>query len=248
MPLREHLLELRRRLMLASAAILLAAVGGWFLYDPVIASLQEPLLAIEDRDLVALNFAGIATAFDMKVKVSLFLGVLLASPWWLLQLWLFVTPGLTSKERRTAVAFVAAAVPLFLAGAYLAWRVLPNAVGLLLEVTPAQGANLVDAQMYLSFVMQVILIFGVAFVLPVVMVALNLAGLVRADTWLRGWRWAVVIVFTFAAFATPTPDAITMVVLALPMCGLYFAAVGVCRLQDRRRDRRRAAQLDASLA
>ena len=246
MPLREHLVELRRRIVLSTLAVLLAAVAGWLLYDPVIAALQAPLTRMQERGLVALNYGGVATPFDMKIKVSLFLGVLISSPWWLLQLWLFVTPGLTRRERRTAVAFLAAAVPLFLAGAYLAWRVLPNAVRLLLEVTPTNAANLVDAQMYLSFVMQVILAFGIAFVIPVVMVALNAAGLVRAQTLLAGWRWAVLVVFTFAAFATPTPDAITMIALALPMCGLYFAAVGICHLHDRRADRRQAA-FDADL-
>lgn len=242
MPLRAHLLELRRRVFLAALGVTLGAVAGWFLYDPVIDALQGPLVRLADDGLVALNFSGVATSFDMKLKVSLFLGVLLSAPWWLLQLWLFITPGLTRKERHYAVAFLAAAVPLFLMGAYLAWRVLPNAVALLTEFTPEGAANLIDAQLYLSFVMRVVLAFGIAFLLPVVMVGLNLAGLVRARTWLRGWRWAVLLVFTFAAFATPTPDAITMILLALPMCGLYFAAVWVCHLHDRRQARRTAAE------
>ncbi|MDT0166186.1 twin-arginine translocase subunit TatC [Actinotalea sp. AC32] len=241
MPLREHLRELRRRTVLAALGLVAGGVVGWILYDPVLAALQEPLLSVEREGLVALNFAGVATSFDMKVKVSLFLGVLVSSPWWLLQLWLFITPGLTRRERHYAVAFLAAATPLFLAGAWLAWRVLPNAVALLTEFTPEGSANLIDAQLYLSFVMRVLLAFGVAFLLPVVMVGLTFAGLVRATTWLRGWRWAVLLVFTFAAFATPTPDAITMILLALPMVGLYFLAVGVCALRDRRRDARRVA-------
>ncbi|NCT90721.1 twin-arginine translocase subunit TatC [Cellulomonas sp. APG4] len=243
MPLREHLRELRHRVVLAAAGIAVAAVLGWFLYPPVIDALQQPLPRATDGRLVALNFTGVATSFDMRVKVSVFLGVLVASPWWLLQLWLFITPGLTRRERRTALAFVAAAVPLFLAGAYLAWRVLPTAVALLTEFTPADAANLIDAQLYLSFVMRVVLAFGVAFLLPVVMVALTAVGLVRGATWLRGWRWAVLLVFVFAAFATPTPDAITMILLALPMCGLYFGAVGLCHVLDRRRDRARRDQL-----
>lgn len=242
MPLREHLRELRRRTVLAALGVVVGAVLGWYLYDPVLEALQEPLLSIEREGLVALNFAGVATSFDMKVKVSLFLGVLVSSPWWLLQLWLFITPGLTRRERRYAVVFLAAATPLFLAGAWLAWRVLPNAVALLTEFTPEGSANLIDAQLYLSFVMRVLLAFGVAFLLPVVMVALNFAGLVRARTWMRGWRWAVLLVFTFAAFATPTPDAITMILLALPMVGLYFLAVGICGLRDRRTDARRVAE------
>lgn len=239
MSLREHLVELRQRALLALLGVVAGSVLGWLVYEPVFAALQAPLVGrAGDGPMVALNFTGVATSFDMRIKVSLFLGTLVSSPWWLLQLWLFITPGLTRRERHYAIGFLAVAAPLFLGGAFLAWRVLPNAVALLTDFTPQGAANLIDAQGYLSFVMRVILAFGIAFLLPVVMVALNFAGLVRAGTWLKGWRWAVMLVFTFAAFATPTPDAITMILLALPMCGLYFAAVGICHLRDRRRDRR----------
>ncbi|QCB93606.1 twin-arginine translocase subunit TatC [Cellulomonas shaoxiangyii] len=244
MPLREHLRELRRRLVLIALGLVLGAVAGWFLYEPVFHLLQEPVrqVAASRSEVVTLNFAGIATAFDMQVKVSSFLGVLLSSPWWLYQLWAFITPGLTRRERLYAVGFVAAAVPLFLAGAGLAWAVLPNAVRVLLEFTPAGTANVTDGQMYLSFVMRLMLAFGAAFLLPVVMVALNLTGLVQARAWAHGWRWAVVIAFAFAAVATPTPDVVTMLAVAFPICLLYGAALGVCLLHDRRVDRRLVAE------
>jgi len=243
MPLRQHLAELRHRVLLAAVGLVVGAVLGWFLYDPVLDLLQQPLRDVaQDRDqVVALNFAGVATSFDMKVKVSLFLGVFVSSPWWLFQLWAFVTPGLTRKERHYAVGFLAAAVPLFLAGAALAFWALPTAVRLLTDFTPDDATNLIDAQLYLGFVMRLLLAFGLAFLLPVLMVALNFAGAGRAETWQRGWRWAVLVAFTFAAVMTPTPDAITMIAVALPICALYFAALGVCHLHDRRVDRRRLA-------
>lgn len=238
MPLRDHLRELRRRIVLAAAGLLVGAVVGWLLYPPVIDALQAPLLSVDRAGPVVLNFPGVATALDIRVKVSLFVGVILSSPWWLLQLWLFVTPGLTTRERRYTLGFVGAAAPLFLAGTWLAWVALPNAVPLLLEFTPDQGANVTDAQMYMSFVMRVLLAFGVAFVLPVLMVVLSFAGLVRASTWLRGWRWAVVLVFAFGAIASPTPDVVTMFMLALPMLALYFLAIGIAHLRERRTARR----------
>lgn len=243
MPLRDHLRELRRRLVLAALGLVAGAVVGWFLYDPVFALLQEPIVAVAAArdDTVTLNFQGVATSFDMRVKVSLFLGVLVSSPWWLYQLWAFITPGLTRRERTYAVAFLAAAVPLFLGGAALAWWALPNAVRLLTEFTPPDTTNIIDAQLYLGFVMRVVLAFGVAFLLPVVMVALNFAGLVQGRTWAAGWRWAVLVAFVFAAIATPTPDAVTMLAVAIPVCVLFFAALGVCLLHDRRVDRRRLA-------
>ena len=118
---------------------------------------------------------------------------------------------------------------------------MPNAVKLLTEFTPTGATNLIDAQTYLGFVMRLMLAFGIAFLLPVVMVALNFAGIGTAATWRKGWRWAVMIAFVFAAVMTPTPDAMTMLAVALPICGLYFVALGVCVLHDRRVDRRRVA-------
>jgi len=255
MPLRAHLAELRRRVFFAALGLVVGAAVGWWLYDPVFEALQMPLQHVAalrgDDELVALNFAGIATSFDMKLKVSFFLGVILSSPWWIYQLWAFITPGLTRKERHYAIGFLAAAVPLFLAGTALAWWALPNAVELLTGFTPQGSANLIDAQTYLSFVMRLILAFGLAFLLPVVMVALNFAGIGRAATWRKGWRWAVLIAFVFAAVMTPTPDAITMIAVAVPICLLYFGALVICTLHDRRVDRRRVAaglpRLDGTL-
>lgn len=247
MPLREHLVELRKRIVLAALGIVVAAIAGWFVFDPVFQALQAPLLdAAKARHATAsVNFSGLASAFDMRLKVALFLGAIGSSPWWLYQLWAFITPGLTRKERSGAIGFVGAAVPLFLAGSTMAWFVMPTAVKVLTEFTPKDATNLIDAQTYLSFVMRFILAFGLAFVLPVIMVALNLAGLVKATTWRRGWRWAVLLSFLFAAIMTPTPDAITMIVMALPICGLYFAALGVCTVHDRRVARRAAATVSA---
>ena len=114
------------------------------------------------------------------------------------------------------------------------------AVGILTSFTPENTLNLITAQLYLTFIMRMVLAFGLAFLLPVVMVGLNLAGIVRASTWLAGWRWAVLLAFVFAAVATPTADAISMFALAIPICALYFAAVGLCALHDRRADRKAA--------
>jgi len=244
MPLRAHLVELRHRLFYAVLGLLVGAVIGWFLYDPVFAALQRPIVAVAEArgSLIALNFNGLAASFDMQIKVSFFLGVLISSPWWIYQLWAFITPGLTRKERTYAFGFVGAAVPLFLAGAYLAWWALPNAVRLLTEFTPVGATNLIDAQTYLGFVMRLMLAFGLAFLLPVIMVALNFAGIGTAAMWRRSWRWAVMIAFVFAAVMTPTPDAITMLMVALPICGLYFLALLICEAHDRRVNKRRLAE------
>lgn len=238
MPLREHVREASHRFLLAGLGIVVGAVVGWFAYDPIFAALKAPFEVVNDAGKdAALNFEGIATSFDIRLRVSFFVGVLIASPWWLYQAWAYVAPGLTRKERRSALAFFAAAVPLFASGVAVAWYFLPHAVLLLTDFTPSGTLNIINASVYLAFVMQLLLAFGLAFLLPLVMVALTSLGLVRARTWVAGWRWAVLLVFTFAAVATPTPDALSMILLALPICGLYFGAVGVCVLIDRRAGR-----------
>lgn len=242
MPLREHLAELRTRVILIAIGLAVFAVVGWFFFTPVFEALQQPVLeAAEQRETpVTVNFAGLATALDMRLKVAVFLGFLLSAPWWLYQVWAFVAPGLRQVERRYTVGFLAAAIPLFAGGVWLGWWVFPHAVDILTEFTPAQSANILDAQMYLTFSMRLFVAFGIAFVFPVLMVALSWSGIVSARTWLKGWRWAVLGIFVFAAVMTPTPDAITMIVMAIPMCALYFGAVGIGALRKRGRRKQEA--------
>lgn len=240
MPLREHLRELRRRLLRAVLGLLAGAVVGWFLYEPVLRALLEPVrtVAAEGRIDVNLNIPALVSAFDLKVKISLFIGVIVSSPVWTYQLWAFVTPGLTRKERRWAVGFVLAAVPLFVAGSALAYLFLENAVRFLVNFTPTGVENLLVLTDYLSFVMRIILAFGASFLVPLVLVALNAAGLMTARTMARAWRWIVVVAFTFAAIATPTPDVLSMFLLALPLLALFAVAIAVAWANDRRRGRR----------
>ena len=199
--------------------LLLGAVVGWILYPRIFAALQAPVTRVSEAGQleIALNFDGVATALDMQIKVALFAAAILTSPWWMYQLWAFIMPGLTRRERWYSIGFLAAALPLFLAGAGLAWWLMPQAVGILTGFTPENAINLITAQLYLSFIMRMVLAFGLAFLLPVIMVGLNLVGMVAARTWCNGWRWAVRLAFVFAAIATPTADAISMFALAVPI-------------------------------
>ena len=240
MSLGDHLRELRRRFTIAAAAIAVGSVLGWVEYDRLFNAIMAPLrtIAAERHGLVNINFGGITQPFTVQLQVAMFVGVIVASPVWLFQVWGFIVPGLTKREKRITVAFIGAAVPLFLLGCLFATIAVPRAIEVLIGFTPKGAANLPDAALYLTFVTRFILAFGLAFLLPVFLVGLNAAHVLPARIMLKGWRIAVLLIFVFAAMMTPTPDAWTMLVLALPMVGFFFAAVGVATLLDKRRARR----------
>lgn len=252
MPLAEHLKEARSRFLLALAGLAVGAAVGWFLYPIVFDSIMAPLAVLRDEGReAALNFGTVGSAFDTQMRISVFLGVFVSSPWWLYQLWAFVSRGLTRTERRYTLAFAFAATVLFLAGSALGWMVMPHAVRVLTSFTPESAVNLMDARVYFTFFTRVVLAFGIAFLLPVVLVGLNFVGLVRGRSLVRQWRWAVVLSFTFTAFANPLPDAWSMIVMAIPLLALYALACGLALHHDRRADARAAredAELDAALA
>ena len=240
MPLREHLVELRRRVLVSVVAIVLGAAGGWFLYDPVVQHLQQPLLDIareKNRD-ATLNFGDVMGSLNLKIKLSVYLGILVSSPVWLYQIWGFVTPGLTRKERRYGIGFVAAAVPLFCGGVALAWFWLPRAVVVLTEFTPQGASNYIDAQGYYAFVTRLMFAFGLSFVVPLLLVALNFVGLLSGARMGGHWRIAIFACFLFAAIVSPSPDPGGMLAMAAPMIILYVLAVGIALWNDRRRRRR----------
>jgi sec-independent protein translocase protein TatC len=240
MSLGDHLRELRRRFLVAAGAIVVGSVLGWVQYNWLFDQIMAPLrkLAAERNGLVNINFGGITQPFTVQLQVAIFVGVIVASPVWLYQVWGFIVPGLTKREKRTAMAFVGAAAPLFIGGCLLATKVVKQAIEVLLGFTPQGAANLPDAALYLTFVTRFILAFGLAFLLPVFLVGLNVAHVLPARVMLKGWRIAVILIFIFSAMMTPTPDAWTMLALALPMVALFYAAVGVSTLLDKRRSRR----------
>jgi sec-independent protein translocase protein TatC len=242
MSLGEHLIELRKRLGIIGLSIILAAIGGWFLADPVWEALSDPIIEIakeRNRD-AEINYTTVTEAFDTKIAIAMVLGIVMAAPVWLYQVWAFFVPALMKKERRLALGFLAAAVPLFLAGVTAGWLVLPNIVILLTGFAPEQSATLLTAKVYLDFALKLVLAIGVGFVLPVFLVVLNFVGVLEAKSIIKGWRVAVIIIALFTAIATPAADVVSMVVLAIPMVILYFIAAGIAAIHDRRQAKRNA--------
>jgi sec-independent protein translocase protein TatC len=242
MALVDHLKELRNRLFKSAIGVILGTVAGFILYQPMLGALIKPITDLNEKEgrLASLNFDGVASSFDLMIQISVFMGLILASPVWLYQLWAFIVPGLHKKEKRMALSFVAAAVPLFVGGVFLAWMVLPNAVRVLTDFTPTGASNFITAQVYLSFVTRLMLAFGIAFLLPVVLFGLNVAGILRGAHLVKSWRITVFLVCLFAAMAAPGADAMSMFYLAGPMLALFFLAVCLCLMNDKRRDKRAA--------
>lgn len=244
MSLGEHLVEFRKRLTISAIAIVLGLVVGWILSTKVWEVLRMPIDDLVDEGREAtIAFGDISSGFDTKVQISLFIAVLVASPVWLYQIWAFLAPGLTRREKLYAVGFVGVAVPLFLGGAYAGWLVLPNIVRLLASFQPNEDAFFLNARTYLDFTIKLLLAIGAGFVMPLLLVLLNFMGVLRGKSILKSWRLAILIIILFAAIATPAADLMSMFLLSAPIVVLYFAAAGVAVLHDRRVDKRRAVEL-----
>lgn len=268
MSLGAHLIELRKRLTRGAFAVLGGTIIGWMIYDlgwlgdlldPAVpgaaealhghgtwAAISEPVFTIADQlgvdaQKITLNFGTLTGAIDIQFQISLVVGIILSSPVWLYQLFAFFVPGLTVKEKRYTFGFFFTAVPLFLLGCAAGWMVLPRIVEFMFRFVPPGASQLYDTKTYVDFILKLLLATGVAFVMPVFLVLLNFASVLKGATILKGWRWAVLIIVVFTAMATPAADPISMLLLALPMVLLYFLAVGIALWHDRAVARRQAA-------
>jgi sec-independent protein translocase protein TatC len=235
MTLVEHLTELRRRLVKAVIALVLGGVVGFIIYGPVLEVLQAPYCEINPG-----NCDFIVTdplqSFSVRLKVSAYVGLILALPVVMWQLWRFITPGLYPKEKRYAIPFVASSVVLFLLGAGLALWTFPNALAFLNEIGGEQLEAMYTPDKYLSLITFMMLAFGIGFEFPIVLVFLQMAG---ALTWQRlaSWRrWAIVGIFVAVAIITPSGDPFTLFALALPMVAFYEISILLGRFVIKRRN------------
>jgi sec-independent protein translocase protein TatC len=248
MALVEHLRELRSRLFKAVGAIVVAGILGWIFYNQLFDLLKHPLDdAIANlnakRALDAkLTFNDVAGPLMMQLKVSLIAGLVLSSPVWLYQLWAFIVPGLHRNERKWTMVFMGSAAPLFIGGILVGYLALPKGLNVLIDFTPIGVANYASVDVYLSFVLRLLLVFGVAFEIPVFVVLLNLVGILSVARLSRMRAWIIFGIFVFAAIATPSTDPITMLLLAAPMTVLFLMSELIARFTERRRRARLIAQ------
>jgi len=250
MPVLDHLRELRRRLIIIMLIVAAGAIVGWFLYEHILDILRHPYCEVPEQYRYTPNgtldcvliYHGVLDGFTTRLKVSAIAGIVLTGPLWLYQIWAFITPGLRRNERRYTIIFVIASTALFACGMALAYAVLSKGLKFLLEQSGYGTQAQLTINEYISFVTLMLVIFGAAFELPLIVVMANFAGALPARVLQKSQRIAIFLIFLFAAVATPSTDPYTMCAMALPMVLLFEVAVGIAVLHDRRKARRLAAE------
>ncbi|HEV2373791.1 MAG TPA: twin-arginine translocase subunit TatC [Streptosporangiaceae bacterium] len=256
MPLMEHIRELRNRLIKGILGLAVGMVAGWYLFHPAWNFIIGPFCHLSLQGHVGCGGAnghplvvtGIFDPFFVRLKVAFVVGLVISSPVWFYQLWAFIAPGLYAREKRWTWAFVGSAVPLFGLGALFAYLAMSRGLRFLLGLTPADVRPLITIDTYFGYATAMLLIFGLAFELPLVLVMLNLAG-VLSHEFFRKWRRVMLFaVFVFAGAATPSPDPFSMLLLAIPCVVLVEVAEVLIWLNSRRRTRLQEAETASLLA
>jgi sec-independent protein translocase protein TatC len=247
MTLFEHLRELRYRLIVSILAIIVGMVVAWFFRYDLLDILQRPyfqaIAALKAKhpdantSLVNIN---LTSPLTLSLKVSALAGAIATAPFWLYQLWAFVVPGLLAKEKKWALIFIAAATPMFVGGVVVAYFVLPKAITVLLSFTQSGVTNLQDINAYLSFLLRLMLVFGIGFLIPLIVLMLNIVGVIKAKQMAKYRSLVIFGTFVFGAVATPSTDPFSMLAVAAPMALLFLGAEVIAHILDRRKERQAA--------
>ncbi len=242
MPLVEHLRELRRRLVIALAAIVIGTIAGWVIYPAAFDFLKQPyvdgiapLLERRGFDATLVLSGGVGSAFSFRLKFALVIGLVISAPVWMGQIWGFVLPALHRNERRWVYLLTAIGAPLFAGGVVVGYLVLPKGIEVLVGFAPESIDVLLTLGDYLNFVIRTVLVFGIAAQIPLVVILLNRLGIVSGRQLASARPWTVIGIFVFAAVATPSTDPLTMLFLAVPMVVLYLVSEVIARVTDRRK-------------
>jgi len=229
MTLSGHLMELRRRVMICVIALAVTGTLAFIFYPHLLSFMQHPYCVAYPKNC---NFYVTAPldGLSLRVKLATFGGLLLASPIILWEFWRFITPGLKPNEKRYAIPFIISTITLFLAGCALAYISFAHALKFLIAIGGPSLKYIISPNQYLSLILLLMVMYGIAFIFPVLLVSLEVAGVVRPAQLLRWWRPAVILITVLAAVFTPTGDPLSMLLLMIPLIAFYFAAIGVGKL------------------
>jgi sec-independent protein translocase protein TatC len=241
----EHIAELRSRLVKSSIAIVVGMCFGFWVYPYLLTFLLKPLCDI-NPDQCILVATDPLDPFTTRIKISAYVGIMCAMPVLLWQIWRFVTPGLYPHEKRYAIPFVASALALFAFGAAIAYYTLNPALQFLISIAGTDVEPFYTPDNYVTLIAYMMVAFGVGFEFPVLLVALQIAGVLTPKKLLGWWRYAVVIIVVFAAVATPSADPISMMALAIPMILFYGIAIVIGFLLDKTKRNKKASEAQAS--
>ena len=229
MTLAEHLAELRRRFLIMAIAIFVFGVLGFVLYPHILKVLQNPYCSAVPQHcqfLVTNPLDGLT----LRVKIGFFTGIIVSLPIILWQIWRFITPGLKDKERRYIVPFVFSSIIFFAAGIAVAYFSFGHAIQFLKSIGGSTLLTEYNPNQYLTLFLLMMFIFGLTFLFPVVLVALELVNIVSPAQLLRGWRYAIITITVASAVFTPSGDPLSMMALAVPLVVFYFLAIGTGKL------------------
>lgn len=248
MSLADHFRELRARVMRCTLYLVVGTVLAFFFYNQLFDLLLTPYN--QARQMLGTKVQteavviGVGTPLMLQLKICGVAAIVGTSPLWLAEIWGFIVPGLHPNEKRWSRVFAFTAGPLFIAGVALGYYVLPKGIAALIGFTKSPVVQLTEFGDFFTFITRMLLVFGVAFEIPLFVVMLNMAGVVSGRTLGRYRPWIIVSVFVFAAVATPSTDPFSMLMLAIPMTVLVLASEIVSRLLDRRRGKHQGAGWD----
>jgi sec-independent protein translocase protein TatC len=245
MALSDHLRELRARIIRCVAVLIVLFIVALFFYgqllDIVLAPYNDARRALGASTQTQAYVKGATGPLLLNLKLCGVAALVVASPYWLYQLWAFIVPGLHAHEKKWTRIFAAVAGPVFFIGVGTGYYVLPKGLEVLIGFTPDGLSNLVEFGEYFSFLTSMLLVFGISFEIPLFVIMLNLAGVVSGRTLGRFRSWIILGTFVFAAVATPSTDPFSMIMLALPMLLLFMLAEVIARWVDRARGRKQAS-------
>lgn len=242
MAISDHLRELRARLLKSALIIIVGIIVALLFFDQIYDLVYYPVNAAKENlpaDANLLTSNGPGAGLIIYLKLCGLASVVLTSPFWLYQIWAFILPGLHARERRSSRIFAAFAGPLFMIGVALGYFTMPKGLQILIGFNPSGITNLIDFDGYLSFFSRTLLVFGIAFEIPLFVILLNMAGVVKGKSLGKYRAWIIVLVFVFAAVATPSGDPFTMTLMAVPMVLLFLISEVIARFNDGRRAKRK---------